>query len=277
MKKLVYTLLLLAATAVTAGAQDFKAPQPSAMQTLMQEFGLGKITVTYYRPNVNGRNIFADLAPYGQVWRTGANNATTISFTDEVSLNGNKVAPGEYALFTIPGPDEWIIILNKTAKQWGAYSYKQADDVLRFKVKPVKINDMVETFTMQFANVRETTCQLHLMWEHTAVMIKLTTDVDSQVTANIAEAMKGENKPYYAAAQYYYNNNKDLNQALAWINEADKASPNTGTKLWKARIQLKTGNKAAALITAQEGERLAKATQNAEYARLNEAVIAQAK
>jgi len=282
MKKL-YTLiitLLVAGSSLTVTAQTrLKMPQASSAQTLVQEFGLGKVTLTYSRPNTKGRKIFGALEPYDKVWRTGANSATVITFTDDVTIEGNKVPAGEYALFTIPNTKEWTIILNKNTKQWGAYEYKQADDFLRFTVKPAKTAEPVETFTMQFANVKPTTADLHLMWERTDLALHLTTDIDTRIMAGIDEAMKAtEKKPYFAAAQYYFENNKDLNKALEWITEAEKTDPKaTYYKYWKARIQLKMGNKAAAIATAQEGASLAKAEKNEEYVRLNEGVITQAK
>lgn len=280
MKKL-YTLLVAALAtglSLNAQAQGFKMPQASSAQTITQEFGLGKITVSYSRPNAKGRKIFGGLEPYGKVWRTGANSATVITFTDEVTLEGNKVPAGEYALFTIPDTKEWTIILNKTTKQWGAYEYKQADDFLRFKVKPVKTAQPVETFTIQFANVMPSTADLHLMWERTDLDLHLTADNDSRIMANIETAMNGEKKPYFAAAQYYYENGKDLNKALEWIKEAEKTNPKAPYfKLWKARILLKMGNRTAAAATAQEGINLAKEQKNDEYVKLNEAVLAQAK
>jgi len=279
--KRIYTLILVllaAGSAMHVQAQGLKMPQASSSQTLVQEFGLGKVTLTYSRPNVKGRKIFGGLEPYGQVWRTGANSATVITFTDDVTIEGNKVPAGEYALFTIPTANEWTIILNKTTKQWGAYEYKQADDLLRFKVKADKTSSPVETFTMQFANVKPTTAELSLMWERTAITLHLTTEVDSRIMASIDAAMQGEKKPYFAAAQYYYENNKDLNKALAWVTEAEKTDQKAPYyKYWKARIQLKKGEKAAAITTAQEGVRVAKEAKNEEYVRLNEAVIAQAK
>ncbi len=281
MKKL-HTLLvtlLVAGSTLTVQAQGgLKLPAPSSSQTIVQDFGLGKITVAYSRPNTKGRKIFGGLEPYGKVWRTGANNATVLTFTDEVTIEGNKVPAGEYALFTIPDANEWTIILNKTTKQWGAYEYKQADDFLRFKIKPAKTVTPVETFTVTFANVKASTAELHLMWERTDLALHLTADVDSRVMAGIEQAMKAEKKPYFAAAQYYYENNKDINKALEWINEAEKTNPKaTYFKYWKARIQLKNGDKAGAIATAQEGARLAKEAKNEEYVRLNEGVIAQAK
>jgi hypothetical protein len=280
MKKIfTFILVLLAAgSTISVQAQGLKMPQASSAQTIVQEFGLGKVTLTYSRPNTKGRKIFGGLEPYGQVWRTGANSATVITFTDDVTIEGNKVPAGEYALFTIPEANEWTIILNKTTKQWGAYEYKQADDLLRFKVKADKTSALVETFTMQFANVKPTAAELSLMWERTAITLHLITEVDSRIMASIDAAMQGEKKPYFAAAQYYYENNKDLNKALTWVTEAEKTDPKAPYyKYWKARIQLKKGDKGAAIATAQEGVRVAKEAKNDEYVRLNEAVIAQAK
>jgi len=131
---------------------------------------------------------------------------------------------------------------------------------------------------MQFTNVKANTAELHVAWELTALKLHLTTDIDTRVMAGIDEAMQGDKKPYFAAAQYYYDNNKDLTKALTWVNEAENAAPKaTYIKYWKARIQLKKGDKAGAIATATEGARLAKEEKNEEYVHLNEGVIAQAK
>ena len=259
-------------------AQSLKIPQPSTLQTIQQDFGLGQISITYSRPNLKGRQIFGETEPYGMVWRTGANAATKIKFTDTVMMEKHQVLPGEYALFTIPGPGEWIVILNQTAQQWGAYSYDSTKDVLRLKVKPGKLEKKMETFTIQFANAFVDHCDLQLLWENTVVSLRLETDVDARVMANIDELMKGEKKPYYFAAIYYYNHDKDMNKALSWINESDKNSPGAyNTKYWKARIQLKMGDKAGAIESANEGLKLAMAEPSAEYIRLNKEVLAEAK
>src|ERR1700748_525329 len=155
-------------------------PQPSSTQTIEQQFGLGKITLTYSRPNLKGRKIFGNVEPYDKVWRTGANSATVITFSDDVSIEGNKVPAGEYGLFSVPGEKKWTIILSKKPKQWGAYSYSQADDYLRFTVKPIKLQQPEETFTLQFANWYPTTGELHLAWENTALVIHLACDIDAK-------------------------------------------------------------------------------------------------
>ena len=280
-KPFLYLLtMLMACVSFKTYAQEPRIPEASSTQTIIQDFGLGKITITYSRPNVKGRKIFGGINPYGQVWRTGANSATTITFSEKVLVEGKSVPAGTYALFSIPEKDEWTIILNKTAKQWGAYTYKEADDLLRFKVKAVDVKEKRETFTVAFANSTTKTTDLYLVWDHTAVPIHLQTDDDAQITANIEQLMLGERskRPYFNAIQYFYENDKDLTKAMTWVQEAEKADPKgPWYKLWKARIQLKMGDKAAAIATAQEGVTLAKDQKDDEYIRLNEAVIAQAK
>jgi hypothetical protein len=272
-----YTIAALLIAGFSARAQDFHVPQPSTKQVITQDFGMGKITLTYSRPNVKGRKIFGEVEPYNLVWRTGANNATTIQLTDEVTIEGNKVPAGEYALFSIPGENEWTIILNKTAKQWGAYAYDEKADLLRFKVKPSKMDQLTETLTMQFAEMNINSGVLHIMWDHTDLPIHFVTDVDKQVMDGIDKAMQSENKPYYFAAIYYYNNNKDMAKALEWMNIMDAKNSNTfNFKYWKARIQLKMGDKKGALATARQGYDIAVKENSAEYMRLNNDVIAQA-
>jgi hypothetical protein len=272
--------ILMACSTLKTYAQEPRIPESSSTQTIIQDFGLGKITVTYSRPNVKGRKIFGGINPYGEVWRTGANAATVITFTENVIVEGNKVPAGTYSLFSIPDEKMWTIILNKTAKQWGAYSYKQADDLVRFKVKPVEVKEKRETLTMQFANSTTKTTDFYIVWDHTAVPIHMQTDDDAQITANIEKLMQGDIKkrPYFNAIQYYYENDKDLNKAMTWVLEAEKLEPKgPWYKLWKARILLKMGKKSEAIATAQEGARLARESNDDEYVRLNEAVIGQAR
>jgi hypothetical protein len=272
--KRIATSLIICLFATALQAQDLKIPNFSSTQHIDQEFGLGNISVTYGRPNLKGRKMFNGIEPFGLVWRTGANSATIIKFTDTVSLEGNKVLPGEYALFTIPGASEWTVIVNKVAKQWGAYSYDQKQDLVRFKVKPYRISPKLETFTIEFADVNIDQGTLKLMWEHTGVSIKLKADVNARVIANIDELMKGEDKPYYVAAVWYYYHDLDMNKALAWMNEVEKKQPDAyNVKYWKGRILLKMGNKKAAITSAKIGLEIAEKDQNVEYIRMNKEVL----
>ena len=272
--------ILLAATFIlfSAGSRAQITPQPSTSQTITQGFGLGTITLTYSRPNTKGRKIFGYVEPYGNVWRTGANWATTINFSDDVAIEGNKVPAGEYALFSIPGESQWTIILSKKVKQWGAYTYNQADDFLRFNVKPATVQQPVETFALQFENMYPTSGELHLLWETTALTIHMTCDIDGKVMARIDSAMKTDKKPYYDAVIYYWTNNKDMNQALEWANQLEKipGMPPMVAKLWKARVQLKKGDKSGAAATAREGVKAATDAKSEEYIRLNTEVVAEA-
>jgi len=276
--KSVALFIALLGAADVANAQGAKFPQASSGQTIIQDFGLGKITLVYARPNVKERKIFGGMEPLGVVWRNGANAATRIKFTDAVKIEGKDLPAGEYGLFSIPDKKEWTVIFSKTPDQWGAYTYKESDDVLRIKVKTTALKDKVETLTMQFSDVFETAAKLNMMWENSAYAINITTDIDEKVMANIAEAMKGEKKPYFNAALYYYQNGKDLKQALEWVTEAEKSDMKAPWfKLWKGRIQLKMGDKTAAATTAQQGIEAAKAQNIDEYVRLNSELLAQAK
>ncbi|WP_184544256.1 DUF2911 domain-containing protein [Mucilaginibacter sp. FT3.2] len=281
MKKtyLLVATMLLACLSYKSYAQVPRIPEASSTQTLIQDFGLGKITVTYSRPNVKDRKIFGGIIPWGQVWRTGANAATTITFTEKVLIEGNSVPAGTYSLFSIPEKNEWTIILNKVVKQWGAYSYKQSEDFLRFNIKPTRVSEKRETFTMAFANSTTKSSDLYLVWDRTAAKIHLETDDDAKITANIDELMKGDRRPYYFnAIQYYYENNKDVDKALGWVYEAEKIdAKGPWFKLWESRLLLRKGDKAGAIAAAEAGIALAKSSKDDEYERLNKEALDHAK
>lgn len=269
------------ALAVTISGQpvaaQLKLPPASSSQTVIQGLGISTITLTYSRPNTNGRAVFTDLAPYGEVWRTGANGIPSITFDTPVTVAGRQVDAGTYGLLTIPGEDRWTVIFSKNSQQWGAYSYNQDEDLFRFEVKPQQLDKATETFTMSFSDVQPQSAKLDIAWEKTKISVDLTVDQDAEIMASIDQAMNGETKPFFLAAQYYYTNNKDIQKALEWVNEADKASaPVPYIKYWKARIQLKAGDKAGAVATATQGIEIAKQQNNPEYVKLNGQVIAEA-
>lgn len=273
-----FLLLTIAVLSISFHSYSQLTPQPSSSQTIVQGFGLGTITLTYSRPNTKGRKIFGYTEPYGKVWRTGANSATEIKFSDDVSIEGHKVPAGEYGLFSVPGEKQWTIILSKKPQQWGAYTYNESDDFLRFVVAAEKLQQKKETFTLAFENVYPTSGELHLMWENTSLLIHLTCDIDARVMARIDSAMQTDKKPYYDAVIYYWNNNKDMTKALEWAKQIEtvKGMPPMVAKLWLARVQLKKGDKNAAIATAQEGIKAATDAKSDEYIRLNKEVIAEA-
>jgi tetratricopeptide (TPR) repeat protein len=260
-----------------ADAQSIKTPQPSPGQTLRQDFGISSIELNYSRPGIKGRKIFGDLVPYGKVWRTGANSATRIKFSDDVTIGGQALKAGEYAIYNVPGEKEWEIIINKGSVNWGT-DYKQEDDILRVKATPVNLNQPVETFTMQFANVKSNSTDLQIMWDKTLVSVPIATDVDKKVMADIDRIMNGDSRPYFQAAMYYMETGRDLNQALAWFDKAIEQNPNA---YWvyhqKANAQAKLGKKQDAKTTAQKSMELAKTAKNDDYVKLNEKLIASLK
>jgi tetratricopeptide (TPR) repeat protein len=274
-RKLLFATILFAS--LTSDAQQLRTPAPSPTQTVQQDFGISSMQLIYSRPGMRGRKVFGDLVPYGKVWRTGANQATRIKFNDDVSIGGKPLKAGEYALFTIPGENEWEIIVNKGSENWGTV-YKQEDDLLRVKVKPTKLNDNVETFTMQFENVKPTSADLTIMWEKTGVRIPITTDIDTKVMAQINNLMNRDNRPYFNAAMYYLETGKDLNQAVVWFDKAIEQNPNA---FWvyhqKANALAKLGKKEDAKQAANKSIELAKAQNNDDYVKLNEKLLADLK
>ena len=165
MRKSALLLLLLAALPLVAQPKEARV---SPDQTLKQTVALTDITITYSRPAVKGRKIFGDLVPYGQVWRTGANDATTITFTDDVTINGKPLPKGSYSLHTIPTANEWTIIFNKTAKQWGSFKYDQAQDALRISVKPVAA-PFAEWMTFEIPQLTADSATIQIHWDKVAV------------------------------------------------------------------------------------------------------------
>jgi Protein of unknown function (DUF2911) len=250
---------------------QIKMPASSPTQTIKQDFGIGSIELTYSRPSAKGRKVFGDLVPAGKLWRTGANAATRISFSDPVEVGGKKLDSGTYVLYTIPNEDSWEVILNKGLKNSGVDSYKESEDVVRFKTEPVKTKSSVETFTMQFADIKAESCVLQLLWENKIVNIPITTDIKEKVKAQIEAAMLTDNKPYWQAAQFYNEYDKNLPKALENVSKAIEGNQKAfWMYLYKARIQKEMGDNAGALASSTTSLALAKEANNNDYIRMNE-------
>jgi hypothetical protein len=265
---------ILCCAVLFTNAQTIRTPQPSPTQTVKQDFGISSVELIYSRPGMKGRKIFGDLVPWGKVWRTGANSATRIKFTDDVTIGGQQLKAGEYAIYTVPNEKEWEIIINKGSADWGT-NYKQEDDIFRVKATPVKLDQSVETFTMQFGNIKSNSADLQLMWDKTLVAVPITTDIDKKIMADIDRIMNADNRPYFQAAMYYLETGRDLNQAVEWF---DKAIEQNANAYWvyhqKANALAKLGKKSEAKTTAQKSMELAKTAKNEDYVKLNEKLIA---
>jgi tetratricopeptide (TPR) repeat protein len=273
MKKITIACIAITCVVYTSQAQ-VRMPQPSTTQTIKQEFGMGNVELTYSRPNSKGRKIFGDLVPYNKLWRTGANAATKLKFTDVVEMGGKKIDTGTYVLYTIPNMDSWEIILNKGVENWGVDGYKETEDVVRFKVTPSKMKNALETYTMQFANVKPESIELHVMWDKTAVSIPIATNIKDRLRKQIETALQGDKKPYFQAAQFYneYDNNqtKALEMATKAVEANDKAY---WIWLYKARLQKDLGDKEGAKASAQKSLALSKEDKNDDYVKMNEELL----
>lgn len=277
MRKVLFCILAVAAV-FAVNAQQIKTPPPSPPQTIKQDFGISSIELSYSRPGVKGRKVFGDLVPYGKVWRTGANSATTISFEDDVTIGTTKIPAGKYGLLTIPDKDSWTLIITKQLDVTNPAAYKQESDLVRVNLKPMTMKDKMETFTMQFANVKPSTCELQIMWENTAVTLPISEDVESAVMKQIDDAMNKDNRPYFQAGLYYLDNGKDLNKAVAWFDKAIEQQPD-GYWIYhqKANALAKLGKKDDARSSAERSIVLAKEAKNEDYVRLNEKLLEQLK
>ncbi len=251
------------ATGLLAQAPKVQFPAASPACTLKQRVGLTDIQVSYSRPGMKGRKIFGGIVPYGQVWRTGANQSTKLRFSTDVKLNGVDVPAGEYGLYTIPGPDEWTIIISKNTKLWGAYGYKQDDDLARFEVEPVALAEPVETFTIEFGQIRDDSAVLYLLWDKTLVPIRIQLDLVSRLLPQIEAAMAapGRKSPglCYQAASFYFDHGQDLNKPLEWVNEGLVGNPFMSFELLhlKAAILARLGRKQEAIEAAKKSTALA--------------------
>ena len=272
MKKI---FLLLSITACSVSfAQTLVTPQPSTTQTIKQNFGLSSIELSYSRPNAKERVIFGELVPFGKVWRTGANQASTLTFGDDVTIGNKKIAAGKYGLLSIPNKNNWILIITKQLDVTSPSAYKEENDLVRVDVKPMVGANKVETFSMQFTNVKSSSCELTLQWENTTVSLPISTDVDSKVMSQIDNIMIKDNLPYFNAAMYYMESGKDLNKALSWFNKAVEQNPGAYYMYFqKASCLAKLGKKQEAITTATKSLALATAAKNPDYVKLNEDLL----
>ncbi len=288
MKKPIHAVLLLAlcasffSTGPTLAAQsdalEFPAASPPAL--VREQVGLTTVEINYARPSSRGRTVFGGLVPYGEVWRTGANSATRISFSTDVSFGGEPVAAGTYALFTIPGKDQWTFILNAATEQWGSYGYDASQDVLRVTVRAHVLKKPVETMLISVENMRDGAADLTLAWAKARVRVPIVVDVVALLVPKIEAAMSapGEAKPYLSAAMFYYDHDLDLDKALEWISEGLAQQPQAVWILYrKGLILAKRGDTEKARDTANQAISMAEAMGGelgAEYRRLSESLLA---
>ncbi len=269
MKQALILLTLLLVVPFSYG-QRLKTPTLSPYSEASQEVGLTTVSISYARPAAKGRVVFGELVPYNKVWRTGANASSKITFLEDAFIADKPVPAGTYAIYTIPGKDQWTVIIHSNTKlrSLAGGGYKQENDLFRFKTTPITTAHYTENFTLQFADVQSNTVNLQLSWENTLVNIPIRVLVDAKIEAQLGQ-MPPETIPhrtYFEAAQYYLNNGKSLTEAMDYINTAIEKSPeNYRYGLLKAKIHDKAGDQAAALESVNLANTWAKAANNANY------------
>ncbi len=276
-KSILLSFVLLVQTVLLAQIQ---VPPASPTFEVKGTIGLTEVHLVYSRPSARGRVVAGDLIPYGEVWRTGANASTKISFSTDVVIEGHKVPAGQYALYTIFNEQEATVILSKNLELWGSIGYSADDDQLRFNVPVKHPTSSYETLTMSFSDFTMNSANFNIKWDHTKVMFSIVSQVDELVMSQIKQQVI-DNAPtnpgvYFQAAGYYFDTQKNDRMALEWVDKA--IAGNEQKQYWvfhlKAKIQARLGEKSAAKATAESSIELAKAAGNPDYIRLNEKLIA---
>lgn len=273
--KNIFTLLCL----FVSGAMfaQISTPAASTSQKFEQVVGLTTVSVDYSRPNAKGRDIFSadGLVPHGKLWRTGANRATKISFSDDVTINGNALKAGDYAITSTPDARNWQIHFHMyESSSWSSYVDKTPAVSV---VANTAANQMTETFTIGISNVSDTGANIDFMWDKTRCSLQLGVEVDARVMANIESVLAGPTGgDYFNAATYYHTSGKDLNQALTWVNKAtDVPEPRFWQVRRKALILADLGRTKDAIKAATKSMELAEKAGNADYVAMNKKSIAE--
>jgi len=277
MKKIILALAIFAAS-FTVEAQ-VKTPQPSPKATVQQVVGLTDVALEYSRPGAKGRTIFGDLVPFGKLWRTGANFNTTISFSEDVVIDGKTLKKGKYALFTTPKADNWEVIFYSDAENWGTpEEWSDSKVALKANAKPETLSRSVESLTIGINNLDNNFGHIEISWEKTLVSLKFEVPTQKTAMASIEKALSGPTaNDYFSSAQFYYQSNGDLNKALEYVNKA--LDLNKDKPFWynrqKSLIQAKLGDKKGAIESAKLSLAAATAAKNNDYVKMNNESISE--
>ncbi len=272
MKKVFLTLTtILAVGFLTMATAQIKTPAPSPGAKITQTVGLTDITVEYSRPSMKGRTIFGGLVPYGEMWRTGANKNTMVTFSAPVNISGKDLKAGTYSLFTVPGQTEWEIIFYTDTENWGTpEKWDAAKEAVRFKAKAEKIDFGIESFMIDLGDLTNDGCVVGIGWEKTWVSFPIKLTTDEVVAASIKKTMAGPSADdYYSAGRYYFESGKDLKQAYEWLHKSNEMD----TKFWKLRqeslVLAAMGKHKEAIATAEKSKAMAVEAGNKDYERMN--------
>lgn len=272
MKKIIALSLVL--VSLTSFGQ-IKIPQASPISKFEQVVGLTTVSVQYSRPSAKGRLVYGELVPFGKNWRTGANENTIVTFSEDVLIGNKPLLKGKYALFTVPRADSWDFIFYTETTNWGLpENWDESKVALRVTVAPESLSKPVETFTISINNVTTDAATLDLSWEKTIVSLKIEVPTQKVVLKTIEQVLSGPTaNDYYTCAQYYYQTNNDLLKALEWVNKAINTTKEVDVPFWyyrlKSLIQYKLGDKKGALDSAKISLEGAKKANNQDYIKQN--------
>lgn len=272
MKKL-SLLLFSGLLSLGLSAQQQMTPAPSPSSTIKQQVGLTDVKVEYSRPSARGRTIFGDLVPYGEVWRTGANENTKVHFSDAVTIGGTEVPAGTYALYTKPGETSWDVIFYSDTKNWGTpQNWDESKVAAKATVEAQKSPMKVETFTITLQNLHNNGADLGMAWEDVYVAVPIEVPTVKKAMKNIDNKLNGPSaNDYYSAASYYLDEGKDLQKAKKWISKAVEMNSDA---YWimrkKALIHAELGETQQAIEAAKKSMEKAKKAGNMDYVRMNE-------
>ncbi len=247
--RLAMLVLFLLTITTSDYAQQFQPPRSSPKAVVTQTVGVTDVTINYCRPGVKGRVVWGELVPYGQIWRTGANEVTSIVFSDDVKVNGNLLKAGTYGIHTMPGKDEWDVIFSGNTKVGGGSNFVKENEVLRLKVKP-QMNPHVERMQFTFDDVDEKSAMVSLAWEKLKVSFKIETETQEQTLAKARKSVDWGTP--MSAAQYCLQNNVNLDEAMNWINASTNINENYWNMRIKAQLQAKLGKKNDAITTLEK-------------------------
>lgn len=277
MRKILFTLaLLISHLAVEA---QVKTPQSSPKTTVNQTVGLTDVEIEYSRPSAKSRGVFGELVPFNRTWRTGANQNSMVTFSEDVTIDGKILKKGKYAIFTNPKVDSWDVFFYTDTNNWGTpENWDESKVALKTTVKPETLTRNVETFTIALSNLTNDSGVLEISWEKTLVPVKFEVPTQKTALASIEKVMAGpSDRDYFSSAQYLYQSNLEMKKALEYVNKAidlNKDNPFWYTRQ-KSLIQAKLGDKKGAIETAKHSLKAARDAKNQDYVKMNEDSIAE--
>lgn len=287
MKQILPLSLVIILFTFSAIQAQIELPAPSPKGMVYTQVGLTDVEITYFRPKAKGRKIFGEgsnyLVPFGQLWRTGANQGTVVKFSRDVQVGGQNLPSGEYMILTVPGEGSWDLIFYKDPSIGGNMAaFKEEDVQAKVKASVSPRTEYVEALTFNISDLSENgeKANIEITWENTSAKVEILCPFDEIVMAQIEEYTQVDPQNYLASANYYYSSGKDINQALTWINMYFDSNPNNVNQFWnmhlKAEIQAAAGDKKGAIESANKSIEVAKANPGGDfgYIKRNEDLLA---